>query len=107
MGVVSIFADGLGLMLGSLLGAAGLTFAAWWLADRLHRAWIAPAVVAIVVAAMLLTPLEASLLVRMMVVFAMVGAMLLWFVGFDQTGGAATQDHEELHGVALRHRGER
>lgn len=98
MGVLSIFVDGFGLMAGSLLGSALLTFGAWWLADRLHRAWIAPALVVAVVTATLLTPLEASLLVRMMVVFAMVGAGLLWFVGFERKDG---QEHDVMHGIAL------
>ena len=83
MGVASILADGVGLMIGSLLGAALLTFAAWWLADRVQRAWIAPVLLAAVMACLLASPLEASLFVRMVSVFGLVGAGLLWFVGAD------------------------
>ena len=83
MGVASILADGVGLMIGSLLGAALLTFSAWWLADRAHRCWVAPVLMAVVVTGLMLSPLEASLFVRMLAVFGLVGAGLLWFVGAD------------------------
>lgn len=68
-------------MIGSLIGAALLTFSAWWLADRVHRPWVAPVALAVVVAGLLVSPLEASLFVRMVSVFGLVGAGLLWFVG--------------------------
>lgn len=80
MPVVSILADGLGLMLGSLLGAACLTLAAWWLAERMHRVRLAPALLALGMAILLISPLEASLFARMVAVFGLVGAGLLWFV---------------------------
>jgi hypothetical protein len=83
MSIVSIFADGVGLMIGSLLAAACLTFAAWWVADRMGRVWLAPVLLALAVAATLISPLEQSLFVRMLTVFGLVGAGLLWFVGRD------------------------
>ncbi len=92
MGIASILADGLGLMIGSLIAAALMTLAAWWLADRAHRPWLAPVMLAAVVAGVLISPLEASLFVRMVSVFGLVGAGLLWFVGHGT--GNAPVEHE-------------
>jgi hypothetical protein len=100
MSVASILADGLGLMMGSLLAAGCLTLAAWWLADRMHRAWLAPVVLALVMVLLLASPLEASLFVRMVAVFGLVGAGLLWFVGHG--AAASPGEHEGRAGAVFR-----
>jgi uncharacterized BrkB/YihY/UPF0761 family membrane protein len=80
MDMIAIFFDGAGLMIGSLLVAAALTFCAWWLAGVLHRPLVAVVLPLAVAAGLLGSPLEASLFVRMLSVFTVVGAALLWFV---------------------------
>ncbi len=98
MGIVDILADGMGLMLGSLLAAALLTFSAWWLADRVRRPQVALFALGVIVVGLLVSPLEHSLFVRMVAVFAMVGMGLLWFVGPD---GAALPGNGEREGIAF------
>jgi uncharacterized BrkB/YihY/UPF0761 family membrane protein len=80
MNMMAIFLDGAGLMIGSLLVAAALTFFAWWLAQVLHRPLVAVVLPLAVAAGLLGSPLEDSLFVRMLAVFALVGAAFLWFV---------------------------
>lgn len=86
MGIVTIFADSIALMIGSLLAAALLTFAAWWLADRMHRPWVGLVLLLAMFGGMLISPLEASLFVRMMAVFGIVGAALLYVMSRSDEG---------------------
>jgi FtsH-binding integral membrane protein len=85
MGMISIFADGAALMIGSLLVSVLLCSLAWMAADRLHRPWAALVMLAIVVCGLLVSPLEQSLFVRMVSVFTVVGALLLSFVVLDRS----------------------
>jgi hypothetical protein len=85
MDMLAIFADGLGLMIGSLLLAGGLTFFAWWLGEALNRPWVGGVVILLVIAGLLGSPLEQSLFARMLAIFGIVGGILLWFVRRDGT----------------------
>jgi hypothetical protein len=106
MGVLSIMMDAIALMIGSLLCAGMLTFAAWWVADRIHRPWVALIMLASVCAALLISPLEHSLFVRMLAVFGIVGTGLLYFMGDDEgntmTPATAAKDRKPQHGHARR-----
>ena len=89
MGVFSILIDSIGLAIGSLLAAGLLSYAAWWLADRSHRSWVASAFLLALCAGMLFSPLERSLFVRMTTVFSFVAAALLYFIVPDAADGQA------------------
>jgi hypothetical protein len=93
MGVVSIMLDAVGLMIGSLFCAGLLTFSAWWLAGRLHRPWTALVMLAVACGVMLVTPLEHSLFIRMVAVFAIVGTGLLYFIGDGEHAIGPHHDH--------------
>jgi intracellular septation protein A len=83
--MITIFADGAALMIGSLLASVLLCSLAWAGADRLHRPWAALVMLAVVVCGLLASPLEQSLFVRMVSVFTVVGALLLSFVVLDRS----------------------
>lgn len=85
MGMITIFADGAALMIGSLLASVLLCSLAWMAADRLHRPWAALVMLVVVVCGLLVSPLEQSLFVRMVSVFTVVGAALLSFVVLDRS----------------------
>lgn len=93
MGVVTIMLDAVGLMIGSLFCAGVLTFAAWWVAGRLHRPWTALLMLALVCGALLISPLEHSLFIRMVAVFGIVGTGLLYFIGDGENAIGAHHDH--------------
>ncbi|WP_343610653.1 hypothetical protein [Novosphingobium sp.] len=85
MGMISLFADGAALMIGSLLVAVLLTIAAWVAADKLHRRWVSLVLLGVVVAGLLVSPLEQSLFVRMVSVFLVVGGLLLSVTVLDRS----------------------
>lgn len=84
MNIISLFADGAALMIGSLLVAILLTIAAWVAAERLHRRWISLVLLAVAVVGLLVSPLEQSLFIRMVSVFLVVGGLLLSVTVLDR-----------------------
>lgn len=92
MGMLAIFADGVALMLGSLLAAVMLAFGAWWIGDTLRRPWVSLVLLIVLVTFLLASPLERSLFVRMVTVFEIASLGLLFFIWRDD--GYSDRGHD-------------
>lgn len=92
MSILALFFDSIGLSVGSLAAAGLLSFAAWWLAERIHRSWITWLLLLALYTGMLISPLERSLFVRMTAVFGLVAAALLYFLPGDDKAKADSEN---------------
>ncbi|AZI36323.1 hypothetical protein NT2_12_01400 [Caenibius tardaugens NBRC 16725] len=94
MPILKILVMTVGLTLGSLLVAVLLSYLTWWLATRVHHPRWGAAFLLVIVGGAWWAALGHSEFVKMVTVFALVGAGLLCLVGREERGGGSLRDTE-------------
>jgi hypothetical protein len=84
MPMLKILAEAIGMMFGSLLGAAALAYLAWWISSHIHYPRVAWIMLILAAGGLCFSSLGQSEFVKMMAIFAGIASGILYIAARDE-----------------------